>query len=227
MQRRNGGFRSRPIIILAILSAIVMVVMIVKDYSPPSSSVFSVHGYYKTPYVSEKSAKELYNEMNPPLGYGDAACQTVMTKGEDLSSLGRYTWIVDGQEIDSLGSVKRGANSDVLVPYEDGDYIISPADTNTFINSNLGPFYCDGISIAIKTGKYIVRWDDVESWWCHINRENPTKHTERIGSSGICSQCYKGYIIGQAKSTTTVSFFEISEDGSEVQISPEIYFGVN
>lgn len=216
------GRKSKPIVILSLISLVVLGIFVAYSYKPKSSQQFALDGYYKPEKRDEVSAIELYEELCPPLGYGDAACMETMTRGTNTSLCGRYTWIVDDQTAPSdFSSCKK--DNYTLTPYSDGDSIIAPADTNEFVNSNLGPFYGEEISVIIKTGKYIVRFDNVDSWWCHINRANPLRHSTRIGANGLGSQCYRGYVIAQANASTEVTFYAL-EGEEEKQITPEEYF---
>jgi hypothetical protein len=131
-------------------------------------------------------------------------------------------WIQEGIEILDAGTIDGFAadgDPSVIAPYMDGEKIISPAKL-TFVNSNINQENTETVYIAATiNNRYLIRWDNVKSWWCHIGKSNPKKHSDVVGNKGIYSVCNAGYIIGEATSDTTVSLYSIDSNGNTTPIS--------
>lgn len=202
------------------------------NWSKPNNIPFTTEGFYTGNSGDYIDYKELYESLYVGLAPGSGECRTEMSyavTGEQMENgniietcmAGKYQWIAPT----SISSSSEMGTGSTIAPYNEGDVIIAPGNL-TFINSNVLQETADTVYIkAILAGKYIIRWDNVDCWWCHIGKENRNKHSKVVGKNGIYATCTGGYIIGQAKAGTTVSFYTIDSEGNEVPIDVQEVFG--
>lgn len=206
--------------------------MVQLNWSNANDTTFATDAFYTGNQGDPIDYKELYDALYVGLAPGSGECRTEMMHADNGAEMengntietcmaGRYQWITP-KAVSSSADIGTGT---VIAPYNDGDVIISPGNLK-FINSNIVQESVDSIYIeAILGNKYVIRWDDVECWWCHIGKENKSKHSKVVGNNGIYATCTSGYIIGQAKASTTVSFFTIDTDGNMTPIDVQEVFG--
>ena len=216
---------------LFVLMFVGMFLLVAFNYSNPNDKAFSSEAFYQGKQGDLIDYKDLYNDLYVGLAPGSGECANEMTaaKGYTLANgevvqdcmAGRFQWITPR----SIKSSSEIGSDSIISPYQDGDVIISPGNLK-FINSNVLQDSKDTIYIeAVLANKYVVRWDNVTSWWCHIGKENKNKHSRVVGKNGIYSSCSAGYIIGEANANTTVSFFILDEDGNQTPIGASEVFG--
>lgn len=232
----NNPFKSSIVVTCASLVFIVLVVLVMYNYEAPSDSQFSPENFYAGNNGAEVDPKENYEQMVVGLVSGSLSCRSEMSKAtdEELVQAGNYTWLApnknsinpDGiSSYDDIRKLSLGADESVLMPYAEGDHIIAPGKM-TFINSNVVQESADYTYIMAYIGtKYVLRWDDVDCWWCHEGKDNKNKHTRVVGARGIYASCIGGYIVGVAKDSTTVTLYEVLEDQSMVPVPFSNLFG--
>lgn len=227
-QEKQLTVKNKCVLTIAVLSAFLLVILVILEYKPPRYKEFSSDNFYVGNYGEEVDPKDAYSKMTFSDVVGTGSCRTEMTKSKDSRVCGRCTWVGEGIDIKTVDDINSFAvNGDVsmIQPYTDGAYIVAPARL-TFVNSNVSQESADTIYIsATINNKYLIRWDNVKSWWCHIGKDNPKKHTDVVGARGLYSICTQGYIIGQANSDTTVTLYKLNEDGSTTPVPfSELFF---
>lgn len=209
--------RSTLLVSLAIVSFIALVLFGASQYYPQDSKVYGVNNYYKpTKSTSNVDQRELYNQIHKNVVASAMMCNKTIQSCTSTNMINGYYWIVDGSlppsNVSELTSMLVDSQSNVLRPYSEGDSIVAPGQL-TFRNANTTEYDDGKIRIEVYIGQdYVIRWDDVAAWWCHIGKEDPTKHTEQIGLGGLYSTCAGGYVIGKAKETTEVHLFKVQRN---------------
>ena len=167
--------------------------------------------FYESNNSLDVNSQALYEQMVGNSVLEENACSKTMTSASNPLRCNKFTWIVDGQTKTREELVKAD-DQDYYLLYEDGDYIVAPVQL-TFINSNIKTYIDGEISIRAYAGtKYIIHWDDVDAWWCHMDKTK-NQHTTKIGAGGKFPVCVEGMIIGKAKSTTRVTIYKVNDAG--------------
>ena len=220
-EERRFNPRDSKVILLAVLSFAVLAVMVVLNYHPPDGKTFGLESYYVGNKEDVPDYVSLYNKMYAT-SYSQNVCQTQLKRAEDVTLINNISWIVGGQAIASEDELRACFVSDdgsEVKPYTDTNReIVSPGMIH-FENSNISSISTrgDGICIKAKIGtQYTIEWKGVKSWWCHMGKENPDKHTQVVGKGGGIDSCKEGFIIGEATKDTIVSLSKVS-DGGEVE----------
>lgn len=227
-ESKELSVRNKPIFVIAILSVTVLLILIAITYKPPKYKEYSGDAFYVGQSGENVNPRELYERMSISSLIGTAGCRTEMTKADKATVCGRYTWIKNNEEIKSASDLNvyiYNGDSSMLRPYSNGDMIVAPAKLN-FVNSNVNQESEDSIYIAATIyNKYLIRWDNVKTWWCHIGKDDPNKHSEIIGAKGSYALCTQGYIIGEATSDTIVSLYKFDDNGNPVPVAfSELFF---
>lgn len=220
--------RNKVVLVLAVLSFAILAVLIIMDYTPPIYKEFSSDNFYVGIYGDDVDPRSTYRKMTYSDVTGSNGCRTELTRSESATVCGRFIWIGEGLEIKSAADINSMAvNGDTtrIQPYPDDANIVAPARV-AFVNSNINQESRDSIYMAVNiNNKYILRWDNIKTWWCHIGKENPNKHTQVVGAGGEAAVVSAGYIIGQANSNTVVSLYKINDDGSTTPVPvSELFF---
>ena len=162
--------------------------------------------------------KALYNSVFASKVLNGTACNTITKAYNEATQVNGRIWLTSRdlgiKSADDFVNYETSGGSLSISPYKDGDYIISPAtlnflNSNTMLNPSNGQRY---IEAQIGTS-YVIRWDDIECWWCHIGKDDNDSHTVRVGYGGKPSKVVAGIIIGAAKSTTKVSVYKLNDNG--------------
>lgn len=199
--------------------------MVLFNTGRENDAVFTTDAFYQGISGSEINYKDLYNSLYVGLAPGSGECSTEMKSAEDYGlspyMAGRFTWLV-AKPVSTSADMGTGTT---IMPYEDGDYIIAPGNLK-FVNSNIVQDSADFIHIeAILNDTYVIRWDNVTSWWCHLGKEHKSKHSKVVGNGGIYSSCSQGFVIGEANAMTRVTFYKIGLDGEQTLIDVSEVFG--
>lgn len=218
-------------IVLFVTIFISLGIFVIYNQPDSNSEVFSTDAFYTGTKSSDIDYKAIYDSLYVGLAPGSGQCRNEMipvteyvlddgTKAETCMA-GRFQWIVN-KTISNSSEIGSGAQ---IMPYGDGDLIVSPGNLQ-FINSNIiqdneSTIYME----AILANKYVIRWDNIKSWWCHIGKDNTNKHSIVVGKGGIYSSCSAGYVIGQANADTVVSFYKLDADGNKTEIDAVDVFG--
>lgn len=203
--------RSTLLVSLAIVSFIALVLFGASQYYPQDSKVYGVSNYYKpVKSTSNVDQHELYNQIHKNVISSAMACQRTIQSCTSTNMINGYCWIGDKSVLpENKDALNNMLVSGALKPYSEGENIISPGQL-TFRNANTTEYDDGKIRIEAYIGQdYVIRWEDVESWWCHIGKEDPTKHTEQVGLGGLYPTCAGGYIIGRAKAETIVHLYKV------------------
>lgn len=213
--------------VLAIISFSLLGVVLILDYAPPSEKVFGIESYYQGDFGEIEDPKIAYGKFNRNVMTDEIKCNTTPSISEKrVITPTNACWFIQGtatgnisaEEIEQLLAEKDGAI------FKEGDIILAPTNIE-FINSNQYQESYDLISIKGRLGtEYIIEFTDVGAWWCHIDKAEPTKHTELIGFGGKSPSMSIGSVIGQARKSTKVKLYKIQEDGSEQEASLSEYF---
>lgn len=209
--------RDSLLISLAAASFIVLLLFAVLGYSVKNDKVFGLENYYSGIIGSEMNPREVYNTIYKNTIMTSSSCMTKMTRATHPMSVGGFTWIVDGQSIyskEDLEAISVNGDLTCIQPYKGSNSkkIVAPADL-TFINANTVQYTDNIITIQAYLGQeYIIEFENIKSWWCHIGKENPTQHTEVIGYGGLQTKCTSEYIIGEAKDDTIIRLYYIKQE---------------
>lgn len=223
--KREKDLKNSIFIGLGVLSLIVLIIFSAFEYSLGNNKVFGLENYYSGRIGSEANPKEIYNTIYKNTIMTSSSCITKMTKATRPMSVSGFTWIVDGQSIyskEDLEAITVNGNLTCLQPYKGNTSkkIVAPADL-TFINANTMQYSEDKITIRAYLGEdYIIEFEDIAAWWCHIGKENPTQHTEVIGCGGLQARCTSEYIIGEAKDNTTVYLYHVEQQAGKTIYVP-------
>ncbi|MDE5638440.1 MAG: hypothetical protein K2I47_01360 [Odoribacter sp.] len=211
---------SSGLILLVIFVAVAMLIFGFIGYTPPKEAVFDAEGFYSGTTGKVSNPKELYDSIYLNVLAAENACHGEMTRAENAQRTSNgTTWIVDGQEADELSLHDR-----VIKPYTAlQSKIVAPADM-TFLNSNV-MLNADGEAyIEARLGAdYIIRWEPVDVWWCHMGKSQKEKHTSVYGAGGEYSTCVAGWVIGKATENTEVRLWHLEGD-RQVPIELSNYF---
>lgn len=216
-----GDSKSPSLILLLVLITLFLVILGVLNYSPPKNAVFDVDGFYSGTLGETFNPKELYDSIYTNVLAAENACHREMLRAKNVQLTGNgITWIVDGQ-MPEAGSLC----TPVIKPYTElENKIVSPADM-TFVNSNVLVNEGGLPYIEAKIGSgYIIRWEPVDVWWCHIGKRQAERHTEVYGASGSYASCVAGWVIGQATPETEVRLWKVQEDGNRIPLNFSEYF---
>lgn len=195
------------------------------------TNTFSVESFYEGKEGTGIDPKTLYSMIykNTVLD-ADKCKDTMIAATKPMRTSGGMMWIVDGVELENvsaISSVSTGeAGNAIIKPYSSASNrdIVAPADL-TFVNANTEQYSADYISIEAYIGtQYVIRFDDVESWWCHIGMKDPSKHTHIYGNGGAYSRCGAGYVIGRAKPETVVTLYKVDDKGQRSYMNFEELF---
>lgn len=216
--------RNRLKIVLVMLMCLGSLAVLLVGYTEPNDSVFAVDAFYEGTKAGSIDYKAMYDSWYVGLAPGSGACKAEMevaVSGADMENGSKIelcmapsaVWIAP--HIISSND-EMGANQSVITPYEEGDVIISPGhlkflNQNLTLNENSEPYI-----EAVLNDTYKIRWDNISCWWCHVGKDNKNRHTKRIGKGGAYSECMQGYIIGEAKAETSVSFYRVDVNGDWV-----------
>lgn len=214
-------------IMLIVAGCLLLFLISVSSYSNARDVPFATDAFYQGTQLGNIDYKSLYDSWYVGLAPGSGSCKTEMEKAVsdmpmengnviELCMTPNAQWIAP-HVVSSNGEI--GADQHTIMPYEDEDVIISPGtlvflNQNISLNENSEPYI-----EAILNNSYKIRWDNISCWWCHVGKENKTKHTRCIGKGGSYSQCTQGYIIGEAKADTAVSFFKLDANGDWLDAS--------
>lgn len=215
----RGGF----ILAGAIISFLFLIILASFSYSYTAvEKQFGIKSFYTGAYGKDIDPKAQYNTIYKNTIVSANGCLNKMKQASNPMRIGSYVWIVDGQAIEDTSyfeSVAVNSNLAEIKPYKDGQKIISPSDL-IFLNANTIQDKLDSINIRAQIGSsYIIEFENVKSWWCHIGKDNPTKHTQVIGTGGIYSRCTAGYIIGEATNDTIVKLYSLDTNSRAVPCS--------
>lgn len=220
--------KNKVVLVLAVLSFAILIILVIMDYTPPVYKEFSSDNFYVGVYGDDVDPRSTYRKMTYSDVTGSSGCRNELTRSDSATVCGRFMWIGESLEIKSAADIDSMAvNGDTtrIQPYVDGANIVAPARI-AFVNSNINQESRDSIYMAVSiNNKYILRWDNIKTWWCHIGKENPNKHTQVIGAGGEAAVVSAGYIVGQANSDTVVSLYKINDDGSTTPVPvSELFF---
>lgn len=212
--------KSPGLIFLVVLIVILLIIFGVLGYTLPKNTVFDSEGFYSGMVGKTSSPKELYDSIYMNILAAENACHKEMTRAKNLQRTSNgVTWIVDGQEVD-----EESLHKTCIKPYTSlQNEIVSPADM-TFLNSNV-LLNADGepyIEARLGTD-YVIRWEPVAVWWCHMRKSQVEKHTNVYGAGGEYSTCVAGWIIGQATEETEVCLWRL-EESRRIPITLSEYF---
>ncbi len=200
----------------AIISFLVLIILGAFNYNyTKTDKQFGLKSFYTGTYGKDIDPKAQYNTIYKNTIATVNGCFTKMKQASNPMRTGEYVWIVDGQVIEDKSYFEQVAvdgNLTEIKPYMEGQKIISPSDL-IFLNANTIQDKLDSINIRVQIGsRYIIEFENVKSWWCHIGKENPNKHTQVVGAGGIYVKCTAGYIIGEAKEDTIVKLYFLDEN---------------
>jgi len=229
-ERKPFNPRDNKVIIGAVISFIVLLLFVILNYYPPDGKVFSIDGFYVGNKEGDINPKELYNEMYGGVAAG-LSCNTEIKKSTNYSLINNIAWIAEGVVPESSEELKALATDDtctVIRPYTTSyNMIVAPAEI-TFVNSNTTRTKEGSIFIVAKLhGDYEIQWDNITSWWCHIGKDNPDKHTLVCGANGICPTCREGYVLGEANNETLVSLYKVDGLGNRTPASFIDFYSLN
>lgn len=228
-------FRKKTVVALTVLVVVILTLIVFYDGAKAGGNEFGLDNFYVGNFGEEVDPRGVYNSIYKSGMLASKQCREemmaaegyVLENGETVhpEMSGRCIWIAP-THVDSLDDVFNNCISESCIrPYRNGDVIISPGYL-TFINSNVRQEDTDSICIEVKYGTdYVIRWDNVTAWWCHIGKDDAQKHTKVIGAAGMYSKCIGGYVIGEANEGTLVTLYRIAEDGSLNEESFESLFG--
>ena len=216
---RDYRIENKPLMIIATAAFFILGVLAVIQQSPTSGKIFGDGNFYTSNVGVKSNPKETYNKVFANNVLAGTACNTIAKTCEDLYTVQGNYWIVNRDSgitnVSDFDKYKVSENSLSITPYKNGDYIISPTNlkftnSNTTLNPSNGQRYIE----ATIGSEYIIRWDDVECWWCHIGKTDNDSHTARVGYGGSPSSVISGIVIGQAKSSTKVTLRKLDENGN-------------
>lgn len=219
----------KGMIAITVIALLILVTLVALNYREPSDKVFSLGGYYKPAAAGAVSPKEMFAELNSGPLSGDGICNTTIQKAENAVSVGNYVWLAEGNTKIDEATLRAYIRSDCpsdsqLMPYNEGSMIISPT-TLRFVDANCTKYDDDVLRITANIGTdYIIEWEGIECWWCHIDKETKS-HNTIIGAGGIYEVCSQGYIIGQATSQTVVSLYKREGDHRVPCSFVDFFFG--
>lgn len=224
----SNFIKSKLAVGAASLVFFILVIIVLMDYTPPTFHEFSGDNFYESHAGDPVDPREMYEKMAVGLMPGSGNCRTEMRKADQaqLRQAGNVIWFAPS-EVESYSDISKYQVGDdsTLQPYADGDVIISPGHLK-FVNSNIHQESAEYITIEATIGDILIRWEDVECWWCHEGKVNPNKHSTVVGAGGLASQCTGGYVIGIAKSSTLVKCYRVDVDsGSTSELSFSELFG--
>lgn len=215
--------KSKSIVALATCSFLFLGLLVLVTYVPNVQKNFGVENFYSGSFGEDTDPKVMYSATYRNVIAEDKMCLVSMTKSEKVTMAGRYIWIAESKTVDTKKKIKALATDEsmtVLKPFtKNGQNIVAPAQL-TFINSNVLQYSDNSISIVAYIGTdYVIEFENVKTWWCHIGKSDPVHHTEVVGISGMSPKCSEGYIIGQAKKETLVKLYKVGSDESRTPYS--------
>jgi len=227
MDEEKGFSKSSALTALAVVAFLALSCFAIFNSSDDSSkkSFYSEKHFYKGQVGEKTNWKAVYSEMNKNTVLSSSACLSEMQVSANAMSVGGLdaVWVVDGVEYDPT----EYAEKTYCKPFKDcreGTYILAPVNPTTFLNSNIQSYDDGKQRIEIMVGEYVIVFEDIETWWCHIKRNGIQQHTTKCGFGGVYKQSVKGAIIGSAKSDTVMRMFKVSGD-SRVECKIGEYFG--
>lgn len=217
-ERFKSTKRSTLMVAGATLSFLFLALLSALNMSVSTDKVFGVNNFYQGSKGSPIDPKAQYNEMYNNIQFNANKCSTQMKLSSNAKPVGSYYWFVEGQSVKDESELRAIAEDDEMTklkPFSsDGQLIVAPGDIE-FVNANTEQNSKDSIDISFNIGtKHVMEFRNVKSWWCHIGKEDPTMHTDRVGAGGIGASCAGGYIIGEAKADTTVYLYELDSNGA-------------
>lgn len=219
----NSSGRSKIVLVFAMFCAAIMIFMLQAVTYTDEPKEYLANNYYDSSHGVDVNQRALYSAYHSASAYEANACNTQMTMASNPTYAGNYIWIVDG------GSITRGQYSpvdgyDYYELYEDGELIIAPGQL-TFINANTVEYEQGVISIRAYLGAdRIIQWDRVESWWCHMGKDDTRVHTMRIGAGGSYPTCIEMTVIGEAREDTIVTFYKLNSNGDYDVVTIDEFF---
>lgn len=220
MKERIMRNKNPALIGAAVVAFFVLGCFAAAEYAPEGSKIFGFENYYEGVVGEGADPKEVYSAIYKNTAVMSSKCKTVMMEAEHPTRVGVYTWIADGITVSGIEDLEALAidpeDLSALKPFTGAQNIVAPAELK-FVNANTVQYAADTISIHANIGtEYRIVFDNVASWWCHMGKADPTKHTDVIGSGGIFSRCAAGYVIGQANSDTVVSLYKVEDGGASL-----------
>jgi len=221
------------ILLVGCVMGLILIVSSFYNASIVKEDNFSVENFYAGNKREESDPKKLYEDSKMGVDFSKVTCKTKMdkAKGSELAQAGNCIWLapIDTGKVKSISSYTDIAactdgSDSRLRPYNEGDHIISPGKLD-FINSNRKRDENGNDYIAAYIGsKYVIRWDNIDCWWCHEGRTSE-KHDNIVGGRGDYSSCLGGYIIGVATEDTIVTLYEVTDSGTQQETSFINLFG--
>lgn len=215
---RDYRIENKPLMIMATVAFFVLGVLSIIQQSPTSGKIFGDGNFYTSNIGKASNPQKEYNQAFAVNVLTGTACNTLAKTCKDIYTIRGNYWIANRDAsittATDFDKYKVSENSLSITPYKNGDYIISPTNlkftnSNTTLNPSNGQRYIE----ATIGNEYIIRWDDVECWWCHIGKTDNDNHTARVGYGGSPSSVISGVIIGQAKSSTKVTLRKLDDNG--------------
>ena len=211
--------KRKILFIIAIIVFTGLALLNLFDYNNSNEHIFGTDNFYKGHSGEDIDPRNFYRAVNVGVTPGHNECRNSMELASDrgikTTPAGWITWIGESSPSSIADVYAYGVEGSkcVLKPYKQDEFIIAPGHLK-FLNSNIKQTDPDSIMIEAKYGEYVIRWENVKTWWCHIDKDNPKKHTKIVGSKGVYASCRTGYIIGQANAETKVSLFKVDADNN-------------
>lgn len=200
MQKDDGGrdYKGRGVIIFAVFSFIVLGLIVLWNYRPENEKEFSAESFYTGQSAEDSDPKTLWAVIHGTAYYDTSSCLT-KPPTTTVEYCHGAAWLSSGSRTEEKMQSVDGR------VYADGDYIIAPVNLR-FANSNVSSSEgsIDIEAYVLSGNKVRITWKNVKTWWCHIGKEDVTRHTEVYGKGGSYDECTLGTVVGQATKDTVV-----------------------
>lgn len=219
--------RNKLLIVISAISCIIFMFLVIYNSDEQSDKQFFVGAYYVGDRGVTSNPKDMYNKMYS--SYDNIVqCSDEPKSSGKVKRIGNKLWLFETDNDIDASYIESYATTDVdgNTVYRFTDYsdtnIVAPASV-TFLSSNVEMVGGSSImSIQLGTD---YRFDLTNVvWWCHLDRDNPSKHTEVIGKDGKFSSLSAGTVIGRVTEDTVLIVYKLSEDGTLLNCSLSEYY---